>query len=251
MAQRRRTTSWRDRFRRPDTTNLYVGIAGLILVMVIVLPRVYPAARQGPTCSDLAAPIGGNNRSVLAQAGNDQQSLDLDLSLDEDIISTNDSLNIKLTFINRDIGPVILFLTGQDPPLSRTAGAIGIEFEITPITSTIPLTDTITQSTPQIVAFRREVLHLLGSRSRCTQEYDISPTLLQQMGLIPGEYRIRAYYYNGDAGTQATPVFGATATPAYPNNLPDPGNIQGVWTGEVASEEIRFSVVAPGSVPTG
>src|SRR3990172_6103429 len=93
-----------------DRTVLAMIAAGAFLVGSIAFPRIYPAARQGIQCSDLAHPIGGNNRSVLAQDGNDQQSLDLELRLEKETISPGEALKVKVTFVNNDIGPVILYL---------------------------------------------------------------------------------------------------------------------------------------------
>jgi hypothetical protein len=243
-SQRGRGQGIRDRVRIPevDRTNLAVGVAGLLLIVVIALPRVYPAAQRGPDCSDLAAPLGGNQRSSLAFSQGDQVSMDLKLDLDSTTITTGEALRVTVTLVNEDIGPAILFLPDQPPPLQRDEITPGVSFEITRVVDGQAIADGVTVRATQPTTFSSENLHLLGSRARCNVEYDISPTRLQQLGLGAGEYRIRAVYRNNSAGIpQHAPD--ATATPAYQD--------QGVWTGVVTSGETRFSIVQPGTAPTG
>jgi hypothetical protein len=76
----------RDRVTGVDRTTLAIFAAFAVLFFAIVFPRLYPAAKRGPQCSDLAAPLGGNNRSILAQTGGDQQVLDLELDVENDAI---------------------------------------------------------------------------------------------------------------------------------------------------------------------
>lgn len=232
----------RDRVGFLDRTRFALVIGLVLLVGVTVLPRVYPAAQLGPQCTNLAAPIGGNNRSVLAQAGGDQQELGLELRLESRVITTEEPLIIHLTFANRDIGPVILYLTDATPPLTRLENDTGVSFEIRRVGTDQPLTDNAApRGAPQ--SYPSDQLHLLGSRTRCTQTYRYTAQQLSAIGLQPGEYRIRAFYRNPSSGVLPPPASGQppTATPAYTD--------QGVWVGQTSSGEVLFSVVTPGSLP--
>jgi hypothetical protein len=211
-------------------------------------PRLIPALRRGPDCTDLPRPLGGNNRSILAQKDSGTE-LDLDLSVDSTFIAVGEPLQVDVTFKNEHIGPLILYLTNREPVLSRVnpangAPIPGLTFEITRVSDNFTLIDQISGNAniTQPAIFDYDRLHLLTARSHCTQTYTISGTKLQQIGLQPGDYRIRAYYRNDAAGILPTPAFGTpTATPAY--------NDQGVWIGETGSGEARFSVLAPGQAP--
>jgi hypothetical protein len=226
-------------------------MAGLVaLLAAAFFPRVYPAAQRGPDCTDLAHPLGGNNRSILAQQGNFASALRLDVNLPKTQIQPGESLPVEVTFINEHYGPVILHFDRTDPILSRSDafGNViqGVTFEITRISNNTALID---QTTPPTVppSFDYEQLHLLGSRTRCTESFSLSGEKLSRIGLQPGEYRLRAFYRNTNPGTlpQTGPSGSPpTATPAYTD--------QGVWVGSASSSEVRFSVVLPGTpVPPG
>ncbi len=225
-----------------NATTLFAAIAGLILVGVIALPRVYPTGQQGIQCIDLAAPLGGNNRSALSYSGDDTQNLGLDVRMD-DPVSSGQTADLTVTFINEDIGPIILYLPDVDPLLTNDGGTIGLNVEFTRASDGGVLNDPSGAHLPQITAFDDADLHLLGSRARCSVTITLSPQRMAEIGLGAGtDYRVRAIYRNADAGTQATAVPNATATPAIPNGLAPPAPIQGVWTGEVRSNEERFTV---------
>jgi len=220
-----------------DRTILAIIVAGATLVGSILFPRLYPAAQRGPSCSELASPIGGNNRSVLAQDDSGQPDLSLVLSMDSTSVRQNAPLRVRVTFVNGNVGPVILYLTGQRTPLSNNANAIGLRFELTrldgtPLLANEATTDVLPGTAPTWVD--PSLLHLLGSRDRCSEQYEYS---IDPGVLVPGDYRIRAFYRNVNVGTQRP--FGPfdptpTATPAYFN--------QGIWTGAISSQEVRFTV---------
>lgn len=239
---RRRAPNVRDRLPQFDRSKLLVGVAAVILVAVIVMPRVYPAARLGPECSSLAHPIGGNNRSLLAQAGDDQQALELDIALADQTTTINQPLEVRVTFINQDIGPIILYLSPQDPPLIPDANGIGLFFEISQIGTANQLIESVPPPQPP-ASFNYDDLHLLGSRSRCHETFILSAARLQSLGLQPGEYRMRAYYRNTSEGQLPLPdpALGMpTATPMY--------QFQGVWTGRTSSNEVIFTVLSANTV---
>jgi hypothetical protein len=229
------------RVREMDRTTL-AGIAAFAaLVVAALFPQVWPAAQRGVECYDLAAPLGGNNRSLLAQSGNDQQNLELKLSLEQDSIGYSERLKVHATFSNTDIGPVILYLDdGDRAVISNDWDFVGLRFEIIPVGGASP-SENRTTGVQRISSWvLPSDLHLIGARSRCTIEYSISLTEVLGASLAPGDYRIRAFYYNNNAGSTLPGVLGdptPTATPAYFD--------QGVWIGRLQSEEKRFTVRSP------
>lgn len=195
-------------------------------------------------CTNLPHPIGGNNRSILAQGDGKEDAIALDLSLENDTIRLGDPLKVNVTFRNRDIGPVILYLVDREPVLTDTYPGTGgvipsIIFIITRA-GVGPLTDQITDPTnlTQPIQFDYDDLYLLTSHSRCTETLTINGSKLGLIGAGVGEYRIQAFYRNDSAGTlPQIPGIIPTATPAYAD--------QGVWVGEISSESRYFTIVAP------
>jgi hypothetical protein len=225
-------------------------LLSLVVILLLALAAAsqfapIPLVRQGPQCTDLAPPIGGNNRSVLAQSGGDPQNLDLDLWLTSAVVATDQTLEVHVTFNNSDNGPVILYLTDTTPPITRLDNDTGLSFEIRRVgTDQIVSDGAAPRPAPQ--SYPRDQLHLLGAGARCTQTYRYSVQQLSALGLQPGEYRIRAFYSNSSSGVLPPPESGLppTATPAYSD--------QGVWVGSTSSEEVLFTVVAPGAAaPVG
>lgn len=243
----RRMRRWREGAAEVDRVMLAIIAAGAVLLGAVFFPRVYPAALRGPECTSLASPIGGNNRSLLAQAGNDQQNLSLRIAVENDPVPSTGSMTVRVTFVNGDIGPVILYLRDHTPTVvAENSQIIGLSLELTSVNGSVPYTARPTdyQDAPwqsQAGAGRinqfadPDDLHLLGSRSRCNEVFTLNlPSLFG--GLPPGDYRIRAIYYNNNTGVIGNPGSAATptATPAYTD--------QGIWVGRVTSEEIRFTV---------
>jgi hypothetical protein len=191
------------------------------------------------TCTDLAAPLGGNNRSMLAQVGDNTQNLALELGIENDPVLPGEPLRVSVRFVNNDIGPVILYLDGT-PPLTTDANAIGLRFEMTNLSDTPVLAGPAPALPPGwlVDPIPPSQLHLLGSRARCHQTVSIDVSQLQ-----PGDYRIRAYYYNDYSGKWElnwTAPDQPSPTAAYTD--------QGVWTAKspISSSEVRFTISAPG-----
>ena len=229
-----------------DRTTLAIIAAAVTLVGAIAFPRVYPAARSGPTCSDLASPLGGNNRSVLAYKSENPNALDLDVKLDKQEFRVDEPLKIQLTFVNKDKGPVILNLNREGPILTANDTVQGITFEFTRVGGGAAIADQPRTYQPPESFADREQLHLLGSRARCSQRYSFTPTDLAAIGIGAGEYRVRAFYRNSsDGDLRPVQPVDATATP-----IPEYIDNQGVWVGEATSAEVRFSIVVPGQ-PSG
>lgn len=235
------------RVRDINRTQLGIALAALVLAITIFFPRFYPAAKRGPTCSNLAQPLGGNNRSVLAYNSDQSANLELDIELDGDSFRLNQSLTVRVNFRNNDQGAMILYLPKPSPvPINRVSE--GIYFEIAPVNAAFPVTPqgTIAASPTAFIGSDLFDLHLLGSHARCHEDFTLSANTLNALGLVAGQdYRIRAFYrsssdgdlltYNNDLiqNQGVTPT--ATAFQEYLDS-------QGVWTGEVSSDEKRFSI---------
>ncbi len=236
--------------REMDRITIAVIASIVALGVAVVFPWFIPAAKHGVDCYSLPQPIGGNNRSLLAQVGQDVQNLKVELDLDSNSINLNQNLKGRVTFVNHDIGPVILFLA-PDRTITANKYHIGLRFELASVNDTTPIdqgivpqpwTDT---TSPRIDTWATPAyLHLLGSRSRCTVEFSFN---LQQLSasttgvsLSPGDYRLQATYYNNNIGGTRPADYSfatVTATAAYAD--------QGLWVGELNTQEIRFTVGGP------
>lgn len=244
MARRRRGENPGFFYRLRTTDRRMQGIiigAFLAMIMMTFVPGFYPVTRNGAECTDLAQPLGGNNRSVLAYRSEQIDAVDLDLDLESRTIGPNSPLRIVLTFRNEDRGPVILHIPNQDPIITSDPATQGITFRITSADNTVAVGNQPTTYAPPGVfaGDALKTLHLLGSRSRCHETITFDAALLTSLGLIPGrDYRIQAFYTNtSDGDLLAAIPPGATATP-----FPEYANSQGVWVGTASSEEIRFTI---------
>ncbi len=200
-----------------------------------------PADQWTVTCTDLAAPLGGNNRSMLAQTGDNTQNLALELRIENDPVAPGEPLRVSVRFVNNDIGPVILYLDGQTPPISSSANIIGLSLAIKHLDDTTTALEAPAPVTPngwQTAPIPSNQLHLLGSRARCHQTILIDVSQLQ-----PGDYRIRAYYFNNYSGKWQS-NFTARDQPSPTAAYVD----QGVWTARnpISSSEVRFTIRPPG-----
>jgi len=227
------------RSRFPNTR---AGLAFAIVVAVslglLVLQRFYTPLGDGPRCSDLAAPLGGNNRSVIAFKNDQRGALDLELRLAKEQFRAGEPVTVQVTFINESGGPLILHLNPEGPILTTDPTVEGVTFEITRVGAGAPVANEPRTYQSPVTFSNRDALHLLGARSRCTETYSLSPTALAALGIAEGEYRIRAHYRNNSAG-DPRPIqpIDATATP-----YPQYATTQGVWVGETHSNEERFAI---------
>jgi hypothetical protein len=234
--------------REMDRITMAIIAAVAALGIAIVFPWFIPAAKHGVDCYSLPAPIGGNNRSLLAQVGHDTQNLKMEMVLDSDTVGLNQNLKGHVTFVNSDIGPVILFLAPRPLVITTNTYQVGLRFQLASVSGTTTIDQgVLSQPWNSGAGFPRTnewanptYLHLLGSRSRCTVEFSFN---LQQLsgGTLPtGDYRVQASYYNNNIGSTrpASASFATvTATAAYVD--------QGLWTGEINSQEVRFTLGGP------
>ena len=200
-----------------------------------------PADLWTVTCTDLAAPLGGNNRSMLAQAGDNTQNLALELGVENDPVPVGEPLRLSVRFVNNDIGPVILYLDRQTPPLSSNPSVIGLRLEIRDLNNNMALPESSASPAPPgwgNDTIPSSQLHLLGSRARCHETILIDVSQLQ-----PGDYRVRAYYFNDYSGKWQS-NFTARDQPSPTAAYSD----QGVWAARnpISSSEVRFTISPPG-----
>jgi hypothetical protein len=241
-----RFSGMRDRAGAIDRMLLILFFLGAYIIIAGTGPSLLriaysPVDQWTVTCTDLAAPLGGNNRSMLAQAGDNTQNLALELRVENDPVPVGGLLRASVRFVNNDIGPVILYLNRGTPPISSNPDMIGLRVEIRDLNNNMALPESSTQPTPpgwQTETIPSDQLHLLGSRARCHQTINFDVSQLQ-----PGDYRIRAYYFNNYSGkweSNFTARDQPSPTPAYTD--------QGVWTARspISSTEIRFTIGAPG-----
>lgn len=206
----------------------------LIVPYVIDAIPLYP---DTPTCTSLPAPLGGNNRSLLAYNNNGDDALEFDLSLSKSDYIIGDNIRLTLTVKNKDRGPVVFLLPSQTPLITDQPTVQGLKFEILP-PSGIYLNDQRTYQPAGIIP--ADQLHLIGSGSRCKQTYTIEWATLSQFGANLGDYRIRVAYRNNYPGGAEE----FAGQPSYYTQIPEYANDQGIWTTEgVTSNEVRFSIV--------
>ncbi|GAB4410888.1 MAG: hypothetical protein Kow00106_04930 [Anaerolineae bacterium] len=231
---------------RSRIPNTRVGLAFMTAVAVtlglFVIQRFYSPLSDGPRCSDLAAPLGGNNRSVIAFKNDQRGALDLKLRLDKEQFRVGEPLTVHLTFVNESSGPLILHLNLDGPIITTDPAVDGVTFEITRVGAGAPIANQPRTYQSPTTFSNFDTLHLLGARTRCTETYTFSPADLAAIGIAEGEYRIRASYRNDSPGDPRPiqPV-DATATP-----YPQYATTQGVWVGETRSNEERFAIGGPG-----
>lgn len=213
-------------------------VAIAVTVALFLGQRFYAPLRSGPRCSDLAAPLGGNNRSVISFKNDQRGALDLQLRLEKEQLRVGESLSVRLIFINESSGPLILHLNLEGPILTADPAVDGVTFEITRVGAGAPIANQPRTYQSPVTFSNRDTLHLLGARTRCSESYAFSSADLAAIGVTEGEYRIRAYYRNDSPGDPRPiqPV-DATATP-----YPQYATTQGVWVGEARSNEVRFSI---------
>jgi hypothetical protein len=241
-----RFSGMRESFGAIDRMLLILFFLGAYIILAGTGPSLLrvaysPADQWTVTCTDLAAPLGGNNRSMLAQAGGNTQNLALELLVENDPVPLGGTLRVSARFANNDIGPVILYLTPQTPPISSNPDMIGLRLEIKDLNNNMALPESSDSPTPpgwNVDTIPSDQLHLLGSRALCHQTISINVSQLQ-----PGDYRVRAYYFNDYSGkwqSNFTARDQPSPTPAYTD--------QGVWTARnpISSSEIRFTIGTPG-----
>ncbi len=243
------------RFRRflteTENVNIILFLVGAGLIVSLGVPQVVPSLDRGAICTNLPHPRGGNNQSLLALSGNDHQDMELELDLLHEaenergdvLIPNGETLVLRLTFDNKDIGPVMLYINPNQYRIQfydefEAANGLGVNFEIRPVSADTPRRQA---GVPEVATgvFDLDDLYLLPATSQCYVEYRISTDVLAQLqpSVAVGEWRIRAYYRNSQRGVLIEP------TPQGSQSTPTPMfDDQGVWTGSVRSNEVIFEI---------
>lgn len=239
-----------------DTDNIMLLLVTLLLLWVlaaVIIPNAGLISSYteklplnpgylGLRCRSLAPPNGGYSRSMLASVERDgPQDLRLDVALTHGSQITGTPLNVTVIFRNEDRGPVILFLPEYEfLEAGGSPNSPNIVIEITQISTR----QTFYFSAPFAVipaagtAFRDRELHLIRSERRCAVEVEINPQL------PPGDYTVRAFYSNTNAGALINNPNEGVFDPALFN--------QGVWTAPapIESDLKEFAIIsAPTQTP--
>jgi hypothetical protein len=234
-----RVRGYYNRFNSADPVMRFILLAGVILVVVILIPR-FPGLGAGVDCEGMTIPeITGNNQSILATTV-DPSALTLELVPEKNPILSGESLMLDVHFYNASMAPLTLFISPQDSVFRYTQQEPGLEFSIQQITAqgTQVLGEPLTShpAVPVRQSYDPKELRVLGPRSRCNMRIEISPQRLKAANVVQGEYRITAVYVNNVRGALPT-VQAPTPTPIFPD--------QGVWVGEVRSNEVAITISAP------
>ena len=151
-----------------------IGLAFTILIYPVLIPRVAPFLQAGVTCNDLAAPRGGNARSMLAIAGNDPQNLELNIYLPRTALAFGDPLKLDVLFTNQDAGPIIFFMPELSDLTQNSQASMGVTVQIRNIaTGQSPTIFRILTDPPAGIPFSTAEIHLLRSHDTCKQSYEL------------------------------------------------------------------------------
>jgi hypothetical protein len=243
---RGRVRNYYDRFNTADPITRVIAFAALALIIVIGLPRLAPNAASGVGCLNLAPPqLTGNNQSVLASqlaAQPDTSVLTLELIPYSTTINVSGALELDVRFINVSMAPISLFLVPESTIFRYNNEEIGLLIFMQRIGQNRAIGEFADRSPALTVRqqYPRAEVHLLGPTQRCTYTIQIGADRLAAAGVTPGQYRIAVIYRNVTRG--ALPAVGQlTPTPIFPD--------QGVWTGQVQSNDVIINIGVPTPVP--
>lgn len=224
-----------------ETDNIILLLIGIGVGLVIALggPRVIPDLQRGIYCENVGPPSGENHRSLLALKDGDRQDLELEVRVAPEQVVQGEDIEFLVIFRNEDIGPITLYMPETDPVIGNRTDNVGLRLEIENVVTRVVAQDGIVYTLPGRT-FDSDQIHLIKSHSRCSVSLIVDGTRLGALGLVPGEYNIRAVYVNAERGIAPAPE-----NPATPLAFSD----QGVWTGEARSDAVEFEVL-PAPTPT-
>lgn len=222
------------RFTGADLTVQIIVIAAIILVVAVLLPRI-PGVGAGVDCMGLPAPVlTGNNQSLLAREA-DPNDLRLELFLDKTTLAVGEPLEMWVRVNNASIAPFTLLLVPSEFVFRYTGQEAGLVFAIQTTAGQV-LGEPFAARPPVAVrqSYDPASLRVLGPRSRCNLRVSIDASRLQTAQIVGGQYRVTAVYRNQVAGALSAPTTALTPTAIFPD--------QGVWVGEVRSNDVLFGV---------
>lgn len=223
-----------------DPRARFLFFAALIGFIAFFGSRFLPVNYTGIDCDGLTQPrVTGNNQSILASQV-DPSVLTLELVPDTTNLRQGEALGLNVRLLNASMAPLTIYFADENIVLRYTGQEPGLVFAIQRLNGT-PLGEAFSDR-PQVAqpqAFERGVLRLLGPRSRCTVRIEVDAQRLARIGFTTGgQYRVVAVYRNTSRGQVPAPAAN-TPTPIFNN--------QGVWIGEVRSNDVIINVVPPGS----
>jgi hypothetical protein len=229
-----RARDYWDNFRGSDPVTQMIAGAAFAILLVIALPRIWPGASNGVSCENLSIPrISGNNQSILGlEAGSDD--LVLELIPAKTIVAIGEPLQMDVRFINLSMRPLTLYM-GQDIiPFRYTEQEVGLQFSIQSEDGRVlGEPPNVRPFAPVPGQYTANQLRVVGPRQRCTKHVEVDSARLTVVGMTGGRYRISAIYLNRTRGA-LPPVQQRTPTPIFAD--------QGVWVGQVPSNEVIITV---------
>lgn len=230
-------------FDTTDPVTRWIAFAALLVLIVAMLPRIWPPSFSEVNCNYLSTPaLGGDHQSLLAST-TPASDLRLDMQFDRDTINVGDALGITVRFVNSSMAPLTLYLEESKIPFRYTGREIGLTFFVQQLGANDVPGRTLGEDQsvrPLVLApptYSPDQLRILGPRQRCREYVEVSAQRLSLSGMGAGRYMIIAYYSNQTKGA-VPPVPPPTPTPIFTD--------QGVWTGEVRSNDLILNVVLPG-----
>ncbi|HRE47696.1 MAG TPA: hypothetical protein PLD47_08225 [Aggregatilineales bacterium] len=224
----------RNRWNSVDATSQLVLVAILVFGAVVLIPRI-PAFSGGVDCEGMGqASVTGNNQSILGRR-EDPANLTLELTVEKNAIVSGESLVLWVRFNNSSLAPYTILMRPDEAVFRYTGQEVGINFAVLTANGQ-PLGEPAGSrpAAPLRTVYAPADMRLLSPRSRCNVRIEISAARLASARIGQGDYRITAIYRNTQPGQISPPSNAQTPTPVFPT--------QGVWNGEVRSNEVQISV---------
>jgi hypothetical protein len=223
---------------RSDPVVQGIALVALALLIIIAIPWLQPGwVTSGGVCTDIASPrISGSNQSLLGNSV-DPDVLRLEIVPNPIQALPGDALRYDVRFINDSMAPLNLWLVQNQFVFRYTGQEDGLAFLIQSVDGRV-LGEPTNVRAPQIAPqqYAAAELHVLRPRSRCTMPITVDPNRLAAAGVGGGQYRLVAVYTNRSKGA-ISPVQRLTPTPIFTD--------QGVWTGQVRSQDVTIVIAAP------
>lgn len=188
--------------RSGDSSNTFIGIILLIVLLVFIGPDVLPQLLantlpfmdEGVPCAWLrSATDRSRHQSIIGRAVEDPLSLKTLVSPLPDTSSTG-TWTIRVVIQNRTIGTVPIVFDPNQVILNDDGASSGVGLIFTPSVGLV--TTNIRQNTGTN-SFPNETIKLLGPRQRCVHRVEIPAN---QVANFPAGIQVRSYYRISNAG---------------------------------------------------